>query len=328
MRLLRPLTVALLPLTSLAARKPSGDRFDDFHTQSLSSAPLKLTDALYDDLIAPPRDYSVILLFTALETRFGCQLCRDTQPEWELMSRSWVKGDRAGDSRVIFSTIDFTDGKNTFQKFMLQTAPVMMYFPPTSGAHAKLDAQPIRLDFGNGPKSAEDINAWISRQLPEGPRPRVVRPVNYIRIVAVTTIVLGLITLFAVASPYILPVIQNRNVWAAFSLISILLFTSGHMFNHIRKVPYVSGDGKGGISYFAGGFTTQFGLETQIVAAIYGVLSFTAIALAVKVPRIADPKQQQVAVWVGGAVMLAMYSFLLGTFRTKNSGYPFFLPPF
>jgi hypothetical protein len=72
----------------------------------------------------------------------------------------------------------------------------------------------------------------------------------------------------ATASPYVLPVIQNRNIWASISLVSILLFTSGHMFNHIRKVPYVAGDGKGGISYFAGGFQTQFGLETQIIAAL------------------------------------------------------------
>ena len=40
------------------------------------------------------------------------------------------------------------------------------------------------------------------------------------------------------------------------------------MYNHIRKVPYVAGDGKGGISYFAGGFSNQFGMETQIVAAM------------------------------------------------------------
>ena len=72
----------------------------------------------------------------------------------------------------------------------------------------------------------------------------------------------------ALAWPYALPVLQNRNLWAALSLITILLFTSGHMFNHIRKVPYVAGDGKGGINYFAGGFSNQFGLETQIVAAM------------------------------------------------------------
>lgn len=40
------------------------------------------------------------------------------------------------------------------------------------------------------------------------------------------------------------------------------------MFNHIRRVPYVAGDGKGGISYFAAGFQSQLGMETQVVAAI------------------------------------------------------------
>lgn len=94
------------------------------------------------------------------------------------------------------------------------------------------------------------------------------RPINYVKIAIVTTAVLGLITFFSVAAPYILPIIQNRNLWAAISLIAVLLFTSGHMFNHIRKVPYVVPDGKGGVSYFAGGFQNQFGLETQIVAAM------------------------------------------------------------
>jgi oligosaccharyltransferase complex subunit gamma len=88
--------------------------------------------------------------------------------------------------------------------------------------------------------------------------------VNYIKIVTTTVAILGTITAFTVAAPYVLPILQSRNLWAAISLIAVLLFTSGHMFNHIRKVPYVAGDGKGGISYFQ----NQFGLETQIVAAM------------------------------------------------------------
>lgn len=149
------------------------------------------------------------------------------------------------------------------------------------------------------------------------------------------------------ASSYVLPVIQNRNIWASVSLIAILLFTSGHMFNHIRKVPYIVGDGKGGVSYIAGGFQSQLGLETQIVAAICktnflyailfrklmhcvidGILSFCAITLAVKVPRMADSKTQQVAVVVWSITLFLVYSFLLSVFRVKNGGYPFSLPPF
>lgn len=120
---------------------------------------------------------------------------------------------------------------------------------------------------------AEPIHSWLARQLPDRPHPPVIRTINYVKIAVVTTSVLGLITFFSVAAPYILPIVQNRNLWAALSLIAVLLFTSGHMFNHIRKVPYVVPDGKGGVSYFAGGFQNQFGLETQIVAAMCTLLS-------------------------------------------------------
>ena len=165
------------------------------------------------------------------------------------------------------------------------------------------------------------------------------------RLASAATLLLGAITLFTVTSPYVIPIIQNRNIWAAISLIAILLFTSGHMFNHIRKVPYVAGDGRGGISYFAGGFSNQFGMETQIVAAMCkclfrqrlrrnsdsfldGILSFAVIALALRVPRMVDAKTQQLAVIIWGVILLGMYSFLLSVFRAKNSGYPFYLPPF
>ncbi|KAF2735401.1 hypothetical protein EJ04DRAFT_552021 [Polyplosphaeria fusca] len=329
MRWLQLLTVSVLPLVALAAKKPSGDRFSDFRSKSLSSGNLKLDDNVYTQLTKAPRDYSVVVLLTALETRFGCTLCREFQPEWDLLSKSWQKGDKKAESRLLFGTLDFVDGKSTFQSLMLQTAPVILFFHPTVGPDAKVDAQPVRFDFTAGPQSAEQIHAWVARQLPaSSPKPSVVRPINYVKIISVTTAVLGLITFVTVASPYIVPVLQNRNLWAAFSLIGVLLFTSGHMFNHIRKVPYVSGDGKGGISYFAGGFSNQFGLESQIVAAIYGVLSFATISLALKVPRIADARAQQIAVFIWSGVLLCMYSFLLSVFRIKNGGYQFWLPPF
>ncbi|KAL8846752.1 MAG: hypothetical protein Q9221_008178 [Calogaya cf. arnoldii] len=318
----------LLPVFCAAAKAKTVGKFEQYHGKFSSNPPLKLDDTTYERLTAAPRDYTVAVLLTAIEARFGCQLCRDFQPEWDVVGKSWVRGDKKGDSRLILGTLDFADGRGTFQKLMLQTAPVMMLFPPTTGPHAKPDAQAIRYDFTTGQQSAEQVHDWIIRHLPGGPKPPIYRPINYMRLVTITTALLGLVSFFSVAAPYIIPIIQNRNLWAAISLITILLFTSGHMFNHIRKVPYVAGDGKGGISYFAGGFSNQFGLETQIVAAMYGTLSFATIALALKVPRMADPKKQQIAVFVWGAVIFAMYSFLLSVFRFKNGGYPFHLPPF
>ena len=117
-------------------------------------------------------------------------------------------------------------------------------------------------------QAAEVVHSWVARHLPDRPHPPVKRPINWMRWISTLTILSGGLTVSFVAWPYVLPVIQSRTVWAAVTLISILLFTSGHMFNHIRNVPYVAGDGRGGISYFASGFQNQYGLETQIVAAM------------------------------------------------------------
>lgn len=116
MRWLQLLTASLLPFTALAAKKSTGDRFKDARAKSMSAGhPVKLDDVSYAQLTKAPRDYSVAVLLTALETRFGCQLCREFQPEWDILGKSWVKGDKDGKSRLVFGTLDFVDGKNTFQ---------------------------------------------------------------------------------------------------------------------------------------------------------------------------------------------------------------------
>ena len=213
----------------------------------------------------------------------------------------------------------------------METAPVVLYYPPTIGPYASPSgsAGPIKYEFAGIPPTADTVQAWLSRQIsPSITAPPVRRPINYIKIATITTIVLGIVTALSLAWPYVLPIIQSRNLWAAFSIVAILLFTSGHMYNHIRGVPYVAGDGKGGISYFAGGFQNQYGMESQIIAGLYGVLAFATISLAVKVPRMQDPKYQQTAcfVWVG--VTYGVYAFLMSIFKLKNGGYPYSLPPF
>lgn len=140
-------------------------------------------------------------------------------------------------------------------------------------------------------QGAEQAHAWISRHLTDRPHPPFVRPINWTRIIAGTTTFLGTVVFVSVAWPYLLPIIQNRNIWAAISLVAILLFISGNMYNQIRKVPYVAGDGKGGISYFAGGFSSQFGLESQIIACICKALFLRSL-----VPASANRSRRSVVV--------------------------------
>ena len=111
--------VTVLPAICFGAKRPSIGTFENYHVRSQSSAPLRLDDASYDELTDTPRNHSVVVLLTALEARFGCQLCRDFQPEWDLLGKSWAKGDRHGDSRILLGTLDFADGKGTFQKVLI-----------------------------------------------------------------------------------------------------------------------------------------------------------------------------------------------------------------
>ena len=118
MRLINSTLIVVASLSGLvlgAKKSTAGGTFAQFHSKLVASAPLKLDDAIYDRLTASPRDYSVAVLLTALESRYGCQLCRDFQPEWDLLAKSWTKGDKQGDSRLLYGTLDFADGRNTFQ---------------------------------------------------------------------------------------------------------------------------------------------------------------------------------------------------------------------
>ena len=113
------LLLTALPLLCFGAKKSSVGTFEKYHARSQIAAPLRLDDASYDELTTVPRNHSVVVLLTALEAKFGCQLCRDFQSEWDLLGRSWAKGDRHGDSRILLGTLDFADGKGTFQKVLL-----------------------------------------------------------------------------------------------------------------------------------------------------------------------------------------------------------------
>ncbi|KAL7270050.1 oligosaccharyl transferase subunit ost3/OST6 [Rhizina undulata] len=334
MRVLAPTLTFLLSFaaflpTSLAVAKDSKlALFTNYASSSKSTKAgvLQLDDKLYDELTTAPRDYTAVVLLTALDSRFGCQLCKDFQPEYELLAKSWM-GDHKGGDGLFFGMLDFENGRSTFQKLKLNTAPALYLFPPTTGPHANTDHidNPIQFEFTQNRVPAEAIVSFISRHSHHNPQ--VHRPFNYTKL-AVTLVSMTVVaTILKVAFTSFKPLLFNRNLWAALSLIAILLFTSGHMFNHIRRVPYIVNDGRGGVAYIAGGFSNQFGLETQIVAVVYAVLAFCSISLAMKTPRIEDPRRQKVAVLIWNGVLLMGFSFLMSLFKQKNGGYPFYLPP-
>lgn len=116
MKFLSSFLALLLTTAGVAlAAKPTADKFQRFHSLS-RSRPIELDDTTYNEITSTPRDYHVSILLTALETRFACTLCREFQPEWDLIARSWSKADQPDGIKMLFGTLDFNKGRDTFQK--------------------------------------------------------------------------------------------------------------------------------------------------------------------------------------------------------------------
>lgn len=90
--------------------------------QALSrSGPVELDAAAFDELTSKPRDYYAAVILTARDVRYGCAMCREFQPEWELISRSWNRGAKLDGLNVVFGTLDFDQGRMVFQKVRTET---------------------------------------------------------------------------------------------------------------------------------------------------------------------------------------------------------------
>lgn len=66
----------------------------------------------------------------------------------------------------------------------------------------------------------------------------------------------------------LVPIVTSRIVWGIACIYSCILFTSGYMWNKIKNAPYVQAGPNGHISWVAGGYSNQLGLESQVVGMI------------------------------------------------------------
>ncbi|KAA1099932.1 oligosaccharyl transferase subunit ost3/OST6 [Puccinia graminis f. sp. tritici] len=285
-----------------------------------------LNDKLYDEIISGPRNFSVTVVLTALGSQFQCQPCQIFDLEYQLLARQWAKQPTKIRNTHFFAMLDFKEGKNTFTKLGLNTAPQARTFLANEGPEAVTDVkkQVLSYDFNKGgPRglTAELFSDWAinSANLP----PFFKRPPNYGRIFAASCILLATIILIKVAWPLVKFILTSRFIWAAALLPVILLMISGQMWCQIRSPPYMVKQPNGAPSYIAGGYSNQYGVETQVIASLYGVLAFAAYTLAFTVSKLDDPIRQRVAVYVWLGVFLTISSMLLNIFRMKNSGYPF-----
>lgn len=75
-----------------------------------------------------PRNYSMIVMFTALAPARQCVICRHAHDEYTIVANSY-RYSQLYSNGLFFAMVDFDEGSDVFQALQLNTAPVFMHFP-------------------------------------------------------------------------------------------------------------------------------------------------------------------------------------------------------
>ncbi|ORZ18609.1 hypothetical protein BCR42DRAFT_325022 [Absidia repens] len=281
-----------------------------------SKGVVKLDSNAYFKYTQGKRDYGMVVLLTALGDQFRCVPCREFDPEYKLVASSFQKTKHS--DRVFFGHLDFMDGQAVYQQLAIQTAPNVLYFPPSGAGEKK---EPIKYDLARNGFAAEPLAEFVKHQ--SGISFNVVRPFDYGQFIAKVILGLGVLASIKLVYRYFSFILFHKNTWTAITIVTVLVMTSGHMFNRIRNTPYSVPGPNGQLSYVAAGFSSQYGIETQLVASIYGVLAFAVVSLAYSVPRFDDKWRQRVGVYIWTSCFIVIFSCLMAFFKIKNEAYPF-----
>uniref|UniRef100_A0A8C4VJA4 Tumor suppressor candidate 3 n=1 Tax=Gopherus evgoodei TaxID=1825980 RepID=A0A8C4VJA4_9SAUR len=156
---------------------------------------------------APPRNYSVIVMFTALQPQRQCSVSNE---EYQVLANSW-RYSSAFSNKLFFTIVDYDEGAD----LNMNSAPTFMHFP--------LKGKPKRADTFDPAENRIAI--------------RVFRPPNYSGTIALALLV-SLVGGLLYLRRNNLEFIYNKTGWAMAALCVVFAMTSGQMWNHIRGPPY------------------------------------------------------------------------------------------
>lgn len=233
---------------------------------SLKKSVLKFNGQKFREYVKQsPRNYSIIVMLTALAPARQCAVCRLAYDEFTIVANSY-RYSPIFSNKLFFAMVDFDEGSDVFQMLRLNTAPVFMHFP-AKGKPKSADTMDIhRVGF-----SAESIAKFVHERTDI--QIRVFRPPNYSGTVAVITLA-ALLGGFLYLRRNNLEFLYNKQLWASLAVLFCFAMVSGQMWNHIRSPPLIHKSSSGGIAYIHGSSQGQLVIETYIVMFLSKYLIF------------------------------------------------------
>ncbi|CAG2110403.1 unnamed protein product [Medioppia subpectinata] len=311
-------TLMSTTVSSVAKKKEQtlGERVQQLTDLSLKRPTIRLNGDKFKQWIgskSQPRNYSFVVMMTALSPQRQCSICRQASDEFQIVANSWRYSGQFS-SRLFFGVIDYDEGSDVFQSLQLNSAPVFLYFSEKGKPKAPEQMDIQRIGFG-----AETIARWVQEKTDI--QIRVIRPPNY-------SGTLALLILFALIGALLymrrnnLDFLYNRTSWALAALSIVLAMTSGQMWNHIRGPPLMHRTNRG-VSYIHGSSSGQFVIETYIIFILNAAIAFGMILMNEAMKGKGDSKKRKIMAIVGMGLVAVFFSSLISIFRSKAQGYPY-----
>ncbi|XP_031449799.1 magnesium transporter protein 1 [Phasianus colchicus] len=246
---------------------------------------------------APPRNYSVIVMFTALQPHRQCVVCKQADEEYQILANSW-RYSSAFTNKIFFAMVDFDEGSDVFQMLNMNSAPTFINFP-AKGKPKRGDTYELQVRGF----AAEQLARWVADRTDVNIR--VIRPPNY-----AGPLMLGLLLAVIGGLVYLrgsnLDFLYNKTGWA-FAALCFVLSTALCLLQ----------------SYIHGSSQAQFVAETHIVLLFNGGVTLGMVLLHEAATSDMDVGKRKIMCIAGIGLVVFFFSWLLSVFRSKYHGYPY-----
>lgn len=264
-----------------------------------------------------PRNYTIVVMLTALNAARGCQICGPANAEYQIVAQSW-RYSAQFNNKLFFAMVDFDEASDVFKMLHTASAPQFILFGRKGKPKAADNLDLPRVGF-----SAEAISKWINDRTDINVK--IFRPPNYSGLLLIILLAFMIGSLLYVKRNN-LEFLYNKTSWSLIIISSILIFISGQMWNQIRGPPLVHRNPQTGqIGFFAGGHGYQFIAETYIIFLLYGSVVAGMILMNEASKYANESGMKKVMALSGLGMVTLFFSMILSIFRTKYQGYPYSL---
>ncbi|XP_032102832.1 magnesium transporter protein 1-like [Sapajus apella] len=269
----------------------------------------------YHFVFDAPKNYSVIVMFTALHEFSSCVACKYAAEEFQILANSYQHPD-AFTTKVFFAMVDYNESPEVFEALQITLVPNFFHF----SAKWELTTADI---YGLRGRDivADQMAEWVAERTHVSVRIR--QPTNYHGLLK-PAILLALIGGLGYFLKWHRKSISCSILCEFLTLCFVILMTSGQIWTYIRGEPYAQRDPRTGQKHYISKFShVQFAAETYIISLFNMCVTLGMLLLDKATTSRTNVIKRKMMCLCGTCLVAIFFTWLLSLFRFKIPDYPY-----